>query len=251
MIITELNKILEAHVKWHRGEEGGSRANLSRADLSRANLSGADLSGANLSGANLRDADLSDADLSRANLSRANLSGANLRGANLSDADLSRADLSRANLSDADLSGANLSRADLSRADLSRANLSGAKNILSTIDYLAKTFEATDAGYIVYKRFGSSYRPPESWTIEPGSIIEEVVSHDRCRDCACGVNVGTLEWVKIHTSANDGPIWKGLIEWPWLAGVCVPYHTDGKIRAERVKLLDVLDVLDDENDIPF
>ena len=154
----------------------------------------------------------------------------------------------RADLRSANLRGADLRGADLRDANLSRADLSGAKNILSAIDYLAKTFEATDAGYIVYKRFGSSYRPPESWTIEPGSIIEEVVSHDRCRDCACGVNVGTLEWVKIHTSASDVPIWKGLIEWPWLAGVCVPYHTDGKIRAERVRLLDVLD---DENDIPF
>ena len=75
MIIEELNKILEAHAKWRRGEEGGNRANLSDADLSDANLSDADLSGANLSRANLSGADLRGANLYGANLSDANLSG--------------------------------------------------------------------------------------------------------------------------------------------------------------------------------
>ena len=53
----KLKDILDKHLKWLRGEDGGEQANLF----------GANLSGANLSGANL----------SRANLSRANLSGAN------------------------------------------------------------------------------------------------------------------------------------------------------------------------------
>ena len=137
----ELKNILDKHLKWLRGENGGKRADLSRADLSRANLSRANLSGANLSRANLFGANLSEADLSRANLfganlsranlSRANLSGANLFGANLfganlSEADLSEANLFGANLSEANLFGANLSEADLSRANLFGANLSGA-----------------------------------------------------------------------------------------------------------------------------
>jgi hypothetical protein len=109
----ELEAILEKHLRWLKGEEGGERANLSRADLFRANLSGADLSGADLSGANL--------------------SGANLSGANLFRASLTRADLSGADLSGADLSGANLSGADLTRADLSGANLSGAENVSEII----------------------------------------------------------------------------------------------------------------------
>jgi hypothetical protein len=75
---TEIRAVLDAHIKYLRGEEGGSRANLSRADLSCANLSGADLSWADLSRANLSGADLSWADLSGANLSGANLSGADL-----------------------------------------------------------------------------------------------------------------------------------------------------------------------------
>ena len=60
----ELAEILDKHVKWLRGEDGGSRANLSGADLSDANLSNANLSNANLSGAYLSNAYLSGADLS-------------------------------------------------------------------------------------------------------------------------------------------------------------------------------------------
>ncbi|WP_455909929.1 pentapeptide repeat-containing protein [Dysosmobacter welbionis] len=162
----ELKNILDKHLKWLRGENGGKRADLSgadlsRADLSRADLSRADLSRADLSRANLSEADLSEADLSGANLFGANLFGANLSRANLSEADLSEADLSganlfganlfganlfganlsRADLFGADLSGANLSRADLFGADLSGANLSGAdlsEADLSGADYIEK-----------------------------------------------------------------------------------------------------------------
>ena len=84
----KLKEILDKHLKWIRGEDGGERADLSRAnlygaDLSRANLSGANLYGADLSRANLYGADLSGADLSGANLSEANLYGADLYGAKI------------------------------------------------------------------------------------------------------------------------------------------------------------------------
>ena len=108
----KLKNIMDKHLKWLRGKNGGKRADLSGADLSRANLSWADLSGADLSGADLSRANLSGADLSWANLSRADLSGADLSGADLSGADLSGADLSWADLSGADLSWADLSGAD-------------------------------------------------------------------------------------------------------------------------------------------
>ena len=85
----DIQKTIEEHSAWLRGEKKGARANLSRANLSDADLSDANLRGANLSGADLRGA----------NLSRANLIRADLSGANLSGADLSRANLSRANLS--------------------------------------------------------------------------------------------------------------------------------------------------------
>ena len=88
----KLKNIMDKHLKWLRGKNGGKRANLSGADLSWANLSRADLSGADLSGADLSWADLSGADLSGADLSGADLSGADLSGADLSWADLSGAD---------------------------------------------------------------------------------------------------------------------------------------------------------------
>ena len=68
MDVNKLKDVLDKHLKWLRGEDGGERANLYG-----ANLYGADLSGANLYGA----------DLSRANLYGANLYGADLSGANL------------------------------------------------------------------------------------------------------------------------------------------------------------------------
>lgn len=74
----ELRLILDKHIKWLNGEEGGERADLSNANLSRADLSNANLYRANLYRANLSHANLSGANLSRANLRHANLSGANL-----------------------------------------------------------------------------------------------------------------------------------------------------------------------------
>ena len=94
----EIRKILIAHEKWLKDEEGGERANLSGVNLRRADL---------------RDADLRDADLRDADLRRADLSGVNLRRADLRRADLRRADLRRADLRDADLRGADLDFASL------------------------------------------------------------------------------------------------------------------------------------------
>ena len=205
----KLTETLEQHKLWLNDEDGA-----------RANLSGADLSGAALSGANL-----SWANLSRANLSGANLSGANLSGANLSWADLSGADLSGANLSGANLSG---------------ANLSGADGLISTVNFLEAHFERTPDGYIAYKTFNSEYKAPDKWKIEKGAVIEEVVNFDRCTECGCGVNVAPLDWVKRNYGNKGNDIWKVLIRWEWLCGVCVPYMTDGKIRCERVELLEIV-----------
>ncbi len=225
-------------------------ANLRGANLRGANLRDADLSGANLSDANLRDADLRDADLSGADLSDANLRDANLRGANLSGANLRDANLSDANLSDANLRGANLSRTDLRGADLSGAdlrdadlrgaNLSGANGLLDAADWVPAHLERDPEGrgLVAYKTFGSNQQPPASWSIEPGSVISEVVNPCPTCNCASGINVATLEWVQ--KQSHGLPIWRILIRWDWLAGVVVPYATDGKIRCSRVELLEVV-----------
>ena len=205
--------------------QSAEKGSVCEYDLRRANLRGADLSRANLSDANLGHANLRRANLSDANLRRANLRHANLSDANLSDADLRGADLSRANLSDA----------DLSRANLSDADLSGADGLMSSIAYIDAHFERVEKGFIVYKTFGGQYAPPSKWTIAPESIIEENVNPCRTDDCGCGINVAPLEWVKKN---YRGDIWKCLIEWAWLPSVVVPYGTDGKIRCERVRLLE-------------
>ena len=203
-----LKEILEKHELWLSGDKTGERANLS----------GINLSGINLSGADLSSADLSDADLS--------------------GADLSGADLYHANLSDADLSGADLSGADLYRANLSGANLSGTKNLLSPINYLKENFERTDEGYIVYKCFNNMYSAPDKWDISIGSVIEEEVNPNRTTICGCGINVAPLDWVR-----NEYPhmqVYKLLIRWEWLAGVVVPYNTDGNIRCARAEIIERL-----------
>jgi hypothetical protein len=225
-----------------------SGANLSGADLSGADLSGANLSGADLSGADLSGADLSGADLSGADLSGADLSGANLREANLSLADLSEANLSGANLSGADLGGADLSGAGLGGADLSEANLSGANLSGANLSgakglRLARAFMAqftTDAdGVIVFKAFGGTdYTPPESWKIEPGAVLEEVVNPLPTINCGCGVNFGTEEWVR--KAYPNSTIWRCRIEWLDLADVVVPYNTDGKARCGRLRLIEAV-----------
>ena len=220
------------HQLWLGCEPDGSRANLSG-----ANLSGANLRRANLRRANLSDANLSDADLSGANLRRANLRDANLSDANLSDADLSDANLSRANLRDANLSGANLSD-----ADLSDANLSLSKGILSATDWLTQNFEQDDSGVIVYKRIRSGatdYAPPAHWVIEPGQFLTEVVNPLPTIDCGCGVNFATKKWATEHYHSAD--LWKCRVRWIDLAGVVVPYNTDGKARCARLELLEVED----------
>ena len=164
---------------------------------------------------------------------------ADLSGANLSDTDLRNANLRGANLRYADLSGADLRYADLRGANLSGANLSGANGLISAIDYLKMLFEQTDEGYIAYKTFGSQYPIASRWEIAPNSMITETANHDRCTECGCGINVAPLDWVK-RNNRNSLAVWRVLIKWEWLAGVVVPYNTDGKIRCERVQLIEVV-----------
>lgn len=144
----------------------------------------------------------------------------------------------RANLRGADLSGADLSVANLGGADLRGADLSGAKGLLSAANYMEAHFERVEAGYIAYKTFGGLYVPPKTWKIEQGAIISEVVNSDRCTTCGSGVNVAPLEWARKKYPTDT--IWKVLIRWEWLCGVCVPYMTDGGIRCERVELLETV-----------
>ena len=64
----KIKTVLDKHVKWVNGEDGGARADLRDANLRDADLRDANLRGADLGGANLRDADLRYANLRHANL---------------------------------------------------------------------------------------------------------------------------------------------------------------------------------------
>lgn len=136
----------------------------------------------------------------------------------------------------ADLRCANLKNVDLRGADLRGADLSGSKGLLSAIDYLADNFERTDDGYIVYKCFHGTYRPSSTWSLEPGSVIEEEVNPNRTDVCGCGINVATLSWVR--NKYPNRRVYKLLIRWAWLPGVVVPYNTDGKIRCARAEIIE-------------
>ena len=159
----------------------------------------------------------------------------------LSSADLSGSNLSGSNLSGSNLSGSNLRSADLSGSNLSGSNLSGSNGIMSAIAFMDAHFERTPDGFIAYKTFGSSYSPNSDWKIEPGSVLTEIVNPDRTCDCGCGINVAPLRWVK-DNATNGGrlSIRKVLIRWEWLMGVVVPFGSDGKVRCEKVELIEVV-----------
>lgn len=93
----DIKEILEKHVKWLRGEEGGERANLYGVDLH---------------GMDLRDADFRDVDLHGADLRGVDLRGVDLRGADLRGADLRGTDFRDADLHGADLLGAEINSSD-------------------------------------------------------------------------------------------------------------------------------------------
>lgn len=149
-----------------------------------------------------------------------------------------KANLRGTDLSRDDLRGANLRGADLCGVDLCEADLSMAKNLLSAITYIKDNFETINEGIIVYKTFGGTCNPPEEWIIQSGSILSENCNMNRTDSCGCGINVAPIEWVK---KSYSGDIWKCLIRWEWLCGVCVPYNTDGKIRCEMLELIEVVD----------
>lgn len=169
------------------------------------------------------------ADLSNASLHRISLDGADLRYAILRGADLSGADLRYAKLCIADLSSANLCYTNLIGADLSGATG------LPTADEWVMQQEQDNHGVIVYKTFGAQYRPSNSWTVEPGSVLTETVNPARTTPCSSGINVGSYSYIAMMC---EGQIWQCRIAWADLADLVVPYGTDGKARCARLTLIE-------------
>lgn len=233
-------------------------ANMSGTVLRYAVLEGAFLDGANLSNADLHEVDLTDACLKKANLSRADLSDSSameadlcsavLRNANLCNATLWNANLVGADLTDVTLRGANLRGAnminatlkgvDLVGVDLADSNLYLAYGLMSPTTFIKEHFERTPDGYIAYAVFKSQFSDNLKSEIKSGSVVEEEVCFDRREYRARGINVAPIDWVKANHPDQD--IWRVLIRWEWLPGVCVPFNSDGIIRCERVELLEIV-----------
>lgn len=208
-------------------------------NLRDAVFSGANLSAASFVAANLESAQLEDTDLSFSLLRGANLRGANLRGANLKFA----------LLNGADLTGADLTGADLSKAILDGADLTGTKGLISTKEFMDKTFEKTPEGYIVYKVFGYMHHPDPSWDISPGSIIRDCkFNHDRRELVDPGIYVAQYELVRakaedavISVLPKPLPIWKCLIRHEWVdEHVCAPYASTRCVRCGMLELIEVI-----------
>lgn len=228
-----LRMILDAHEKWLYGELNGKRAVLCGAKLPFSNLRRSRLRRADMRRIDLRWSDMRGAELRYSNFRWADLRYADLSGAKLIGADLRNTDLRYANLA-----FAKLQSADLTGADLRGADLSGATGIVSQIDFIRENFEFTPDGVIVYKTFGEEYPPPQNWQISPGSTLSENVNYNRSDPCGCGINVGTLSYVKEHCT---GDIWKARISFEWLAGVCVPYQSIGVVRCEKIQLIEIVE----------
>ena len=156
-------------------------------------------------------------------------------------AELIHADLSHVVLIGADLRNAKLCHLKLKGTNLKNANLSDATGLVPQWEFLKNNFDFTPEGIIAYKTFGKNYPPPAAWNIEKGSVITENVNFNLTNDCGCGINVATLEWVQKYC---EGEIWKVLIRWEWLDGVCVPYNSTGQIRCERAELIGIVSEMD-------
>lgn len=127
-------------------------------------------------------------------------------------------------------------------ANVSNVDFSCTKGITSQIDYCKQNFEFTDEGLIAYKVFNHFYPAPEDWKIEKGAVLTENVNYNKSAECGCGINVASREWIeeniRIDRRWETLTIWKVLIRWEWLMGVSVPFEASGKIRCEKVELVE-------------
>lgn len=232
-------------------------ADLSQASLKKANLKRTDLKGANLSKVNAWRANFSDADLHNATLDRGCFSEGNFTRANLSDisatyagfdaarffgATLCRASLVNTTLTDAsirvaDLSDADISEAKLGSVDLYRSSLDNIKGFVNPMDFMANTFEKSADGYVVYTTCAEE--------LTPGTTLERICNMDpQCCEYVpvTGIHCWDQENATFVSHYKDENLYKVLIRWEWLLGVCVPYSSfRSGIRCSKVEVLDKLE----------
>lgn len=232
-------------------------ANLSEASLKKVNLKGINLTGANLSKVNARKANFADANLrnarldrgcfTQANFCRADLSGvsaayaeldaAKFFGATLCHTSLVNATLTDASIRVADLSEADISEAKLGSVDLYRSRLQNIKGLVNPIDFMANNFEKNADGYVVYTTSDED--------LTPGTTLERTCNMDpQCCEYVpvTGIHCWDQENATFVSHYKDENLYKVLIRWEWLLGVCVPYSSfRSGIRCSKVEVLDKLE----------
>lgn len=230
-----VKEILKLHEMWLNGDPNGVQA-----DLYDVDLSGENFRKANLSKAKLWRVRFDGADFSFANLSGTDLFGAQARKANFSFANLEETYFRCSDLEGANFDWANLTNSNLEFANLYNAKVNLANGLFDSIDFLSDNFEKSQSGYIVYAQFGPTRDlTKKRWQIKQDSIIRARIDFDRRNICGDGIKVAPLQWFRKRNRYKH-VVWKCLIEWPWLAGVCVPYGTNGAIRASRIRLLEAI-----------
>lgn len=227
-----IEEAIRLHDMWAKGLSGGKKA-----ELDGANLDYQDFSGMNLRFIQLLRCSLVGTTFSGTDLSEAEISECNLSDSRMSFAHLARARMYRSDMRNSDLYFANLYRTNLEGTLLAGANLSGATGLVEPQDWMCDNFDTCDDGWIVYKTFGYMYVVPSTWRIGSGSVIKETVNCDRTNECGCGINFGTLRWIKLNIPSCTN-VWKCLIRWKDGPGIIVPYSTDGKARCHQMELLE-------------
>lgn len=198
---------------------------LRNAELKGEDLACAKLQGANLQSADLRYADLREADFSGANLQRAGLQVANARHAIFRNTTLRWANLRDMNLRDADMSQADLRSANMQSADIRGTCLRDTVGLTDPSEWLS-SFKYDGRGVLVYTR--ASHQNPTTLT--------SICNPSRTDIFGSGIEFSTKEWA--YKQFEDLPLWLARIDYRDLAGVIVPYNSNGHARCSRITLLD-------------
>lgn len=180
-----------------------------------------------------------------------NFDGSKFNNTEIVGSDLINCELTNCNISNIEIRVSNLSHSYFNKSifygynifdivNLNSVNFSRSTGLLNPIDYLKDNFKFDkDGNLIVYKIFNWAYPKNPNWNIKENSIITEEVNYDRTLNCACGINVGTSDYIYDVTLQikDDFNIWECIIKPEWFPGIVVPYFDLRKIRTSKLMLI--------------
>ena len=190
------------------------------------------------------DCNFTGANFADRNLYKVNFYDSWIYSTNFTGATISKSNFGNCLLNCVEMRGTVFKDTTFGNTSLNNTNISGASGLLDPVEWLAKNFEHTDEGIIVYRASGSttySNHTPAHWKFEPGAYLTETCNPSRESECASGVNFATKDWVlkKYPPSGfRTRKYWKCLIEWKDAPGIVVPFQTNGKARCSRLKILE-------------